>query len=179
MFFIPGTQLMKNFFWQNNVQGYVFNNFNEDVENYSDLYEMLDNLSVCGENLIVVDNLEPKDIKEIEEFRSEAVNKVKQFQKDERSVTLTVIFLVTIPNYNNVQKTEYKPNLEAVSDIEDIDTVVFETFGELEILSCIKQVIAKESLDINDDGIKGILNSIDPQSGCKKVDVKTAVYKLF
>lgn len=170
---------MKNFYWQNNVQKYVFNNFKEDEDNCSDLYEMLENLSVCGENLIVVDNLEPKDIKEIGKFRAEAANKVKQFENDERSVILTVIFLITLPNYNDVQKTEYKPNLEAVSKVEGINTVIFKSFEKTEILACIKQVIAKESLNIDEDGIKQILNSIDPESGCKKVHVKTVVYNIF
>lgn len=140
---------------------------------------MLDNLSVCGENLIVIDNLNPKDISEIEDFQTKAVNTVKQFGNDDRTVTLTVIFLVTIPNYNDVQKTEYASNSEAVSEIKDIDTVIFKNFDKLDIESCIKQVITKESLDINEDGIKEILNSIDSESGCKKVYVKTVVYKIF
>lgn len=173
---------MKKFNWKNNVQKYVFNNFKEDVgeeKSHSELFEMLDNLSSCGENLIIVDNLEPKDLNDIEEFRSKAANKVKQFESNERSVKLTVIFLVTIPNYNDVQKTEYNHNLEAVSTKKTLETVVFERFGKAEILDCIKQVVTKESLNIKDNEIGEILHSIDPESGCKKVYVKTAVFDNF
>ncbi|KAL5277405.1 hypothetical protein ACFFRR_002567 [Megaselia abdita] len=171
-----GFQLMKNFYWQNNIQKHIFN---KDVESYSDLNEMLNKLSVCGENLIIVDNLEPKDIEQIEGFRTKAVDKVKQFENEKRSVKLTVIFLVTIPNYNDVQKTDIKLNLETVTKIKDLNTVIFQCFGKTEILSCIKQIMTKESLNINDEGIQNILNSIDLESGCKKVGVKTDVYKIF
>lgn len=174
------NSLKENFYWKSNTQKYIWNTFNEndiEGENHSELEAMLNNLSGCGENLIFIDNLHPKDLKDVLDFHIKAHDKVKVYEKEDRLVKLTIIFLVTIPNYTEIQKTEYNKHLETLSQVTNLNPTFFKSFEKPEILDCIRQIIAKENIVLDENIINEILNSIDIESGCKKVGVKTAVYR--
>ena len=157
---------MKHYRWPDNVHLIPWK-FNENsVEKYRQLNYVINNLSKCGDNLIIIDELVPEDLDTIEEIRKD----VENFEN------LTTVFVVTIPNYNEHHEAEYNSKILSISSLEKLEKVYFKEFKKDDVRRCILKIIKDNNFVIDEKDIEDIVNGVNPKSGCKKIESKTVAF---
>ncbi|XP_061390715.1 uncharacterized protein LOC133326053 [Musca vetustissima] len=163
--------MMENFPWQENVQSYAWNAYVEDDEERLRLLRLLiDNLSDCGQNLLVIENLWPSD--------QAAVSIVNQLVREsiEKQQKRVVVFYVF--SLNTMLSTDkYKEQQQVLDLLTDTHVINFNTFGENELKDCITREAEMTGFKLSPQHFDEIVATIEPKkSGCKNVHAKVLMY---
>ncbi|XP_023303282.2 uncharacterized protein LOC111685259 [Lucilia cuprina] len=163
--------LQENFPWQENVHTYAWNTYVKDeAEKFHLIRILIENLSECGQNLLVIENLQACDhgvIPIINQLLIEA-NK-----KQHKRVVIFYVF-----NLNTMLTAEaYATQKNLLQSLPDCQVINFKSFKQAELRDCIKRESEIEHVTLGKQDYDEIVETIDPlKSGCKNVNAKVLMY---
>ncbi|XP_073828331.1 uncharacterized protein [Musca autumnalis] len=163
--------MMENFPWQENVHSYAWNAYVGDEEEKIRLVRLLiDNLSDCGQNLLVIENLWSSD--------HGAVSIINQLVREsiEKQQKRVVIFYVFSLN-TMLAPAKYEEQNKMLEILTDTHVIHFKRFGENELRDCITREAEMGGLKLSPQYFDEIVATIEPsKSGCKNVYAKVLMY---
>lgn len=166
--------LEETFPWQENVHTYAWNTFVEDeADKFHLIRVLIENLSECGQNLLVIENLQTCDhgaVEIINQLLKEANNNSKQHKR---------IVLFYVFNLNTMLSPEvYEQQRDLLlSSLSDCNVINFNRFTQLELKDCVRREADVENVSLTTQDYDEIAATIDPlKSGCKNVNAKVLMY---
>ncbi|XP_005177884.1 uncharacterized protein LOC101893001 [Musca domestica] len=163
--------MMENFPWQENVHSYAWNAYVEDkTEKIRRLSLLIDNLSDCGQNLLVIENLWPGDYEAVS-----IINQLVREAIEKQQKRIVIFYLFSLNTMLTPEKyTEQNKLLDTVTETH---VIKFNAFGENELKDCISREAEMSGLKLGPQHFDEIVATIDPKkSGCKNVYAKVLMY---
>lgn len=163
--------LQENFPWQENVHTYAWNTFVKDeAEKFHLIRILIENLSECGQNLLVIENLQACDLGVI------AIINQLLMEANKKQHKRVVIFYVF--NLNTMLTAEaYETQRDLLQSLPDCQVINFKSFKQPELKDCIKREAEIENVTLRQQDYDEIVETIDPhKSGCKNVNAKVLMY---
>lgn len=171
--------LVRNYYpWKDNVHHYVWSTYSEkDEDKFDQVNQFISKLSTCGHNIILIDDLLPKD----KDFVLEYQNSVeKTLSNTSRSIKLTVVYVFNIPRYTEASQTSYQDNMKYLENLGNIKTVIFNELTDLDVEKCIRKMSSDLNVRLTQKQTLDILRSIDVvKVGCKTVHAKITKYSEY
>ncbi|XP_055844788.1 uncharacterized protein LOC129911132 [Episyrphus balteatus] len=165
-------EFRSNYPWQENIQTESWSTYN--IEDHKKQIETFTrHFSECGRNLIIIDNLEPKDVDFIQGYnRFLHENVLKQ-----DSVSLAIVYVFNIVTYTDEQRANYTDNLQLLMQLENVRIIEFRKFNSNDVSECIRHEARHLNLTLDDGDFDEISKLIDAnRSGCKNVYSKVLMY---
>ncbi|XP_055911481.1 uncharacterized protein LOC129945661 [Eupeodes corollae] len=162
-------ELMANFPWQENVQTHYWSTFSIE-DNKQQAQTLRNHLSECGRNLIVIDNLHPRDVDFIREYN--------KMLSEQGSVNLAVVYVFNVVTYTEEQKQSYNDTLQSLEQsLEDVRIVEFRKFDSNDVRECIRHEVRNLNLTLEGGDFEEVAKLIDAdRSGCKNVYSKVLMF---
>lgn len=163
--------LLQNFPWQENVHTYAWNTYvSDEAEKFHLVRILAENLSDCGQNLLVIENLHACD--------NSAVALINQLLSDTIKKQHKRVVLFYVFNLNTMLPAEaYAIQKDLLQTLPDCSIVNFNSFTQYELRDCIKREVELENVSLTEEDYDEIVNTIDPmKSGCKNVNAKVLMY---
>lgn len=155
--------IRENFQWHSNVQQYVWSLVHSKQSQLKSLLNIVDSLTLCGQNAIFIDNIPLNSVSIIEEFHQKLLQVCKQNHFGAFAVYV----------FNNNDDPDQHPTLQ----FENVSTIYFQNLSLNNLRKCIE--IESRLLDVNldEEQMNEIIASVDlERSGCKHVAAKVALY---
>lgn len=165
------TALQEKFPWPENVHIYSWNTYVQDeAKQYHLLSTIIEDLSECGQNLLVIENLHVHDhgvVTIINKMLAEA-NKIRH-----KRVVLFYVFTLNTMLTAEMYAVQYK----TLGSLPNCNVIYFKSFSEPQLRDCIKREAELEDVALTKRDYDEIVETIDPfKSGCKNVKAKVLVY---
>lgn len=163
--------LQEHFPWQENVHTYAWNTYvSDESEKFHLIRIFIENLSDCGQNLLVIENLQACDngvVATINQLLSDTI------KKQHKRVVIFYVF-----NLNTMLPAEaYAIQKELLQNLPDCNVINFKSFTQYELRDCIKREAELENMSLKENDYDEIVDTIDAQkSGCKHVNAKVLMY---
>uniref|UniRef100_A0A1A9Z6E6 AAA+ ATPase domain-containing protein n=1 Tax=Glossina pallidipes TaxID=7398 RepID=A0A1A9Z6E6_GLOPL len=165
------SHLIANFPWPENVHIYAWNTqVKDESEKFHMLRVLIERLSECGCNLLIIENLQPSDhglVYLVNNLIAEIVNGQKR------------IIIVYVFNLNWMGD-EYllKEQREFLTKSLPVAHVInFKSFTKHEIPDCIYREMSFEKVTLPPNDIDDIVGTVDvPRTGCKDINSKVLLY---
>lgn len=154
--------IRENFQWHLNVQQYVWSLVHSKQSQLKSLLNIVDSLTLCGQNGIFIDNLPLNSVSVIEEFHQKLLQVCEQSHFGAFAVYV----------FNN-DDTDRHPTIQ----IENVSAIHFQRLTLNDLRKCIE--IESQLLDVNldEEQMNELIGGIDlERSGCKHVAAKVALY---
>ncbi|EDX18154.1 uncharacterized protein LOC6726201 [Drosophila simulans] len=138
---------------------------------------MLSGLTFCGQKMILIDNMTPKDahfVPIINEMISEGEKRANHTEhQQQKRLTVVVIF-----NVNGMQsREEVEMDMEILRNMPHTQLVTFATLEPTHLVDCIRREAAIAMVHLEDEHVEEIIKSIDASaSGCKSIWAKVLLY---
>ncbi|XP_075156404.1 uncharacterized protein LOC142229717 [Haematobia irritans] len=163
--------MVENFPWQENVRTFSWETF---VKNESEkirlVRTLVDSLSDCGQNLLVIEDLWPSNHGVVSVINQLVRETISNQQK--RVIVFYVFSLNTM-----LPRPKYDQNKDILDMLPDTNVIHLNSFGENELRDCIKKEMDAENLTLNSEDIDEIVATIEPsKSGCKNVNAKVLMF---
>lgn len=138
---------------------------------------MLSGLTYCGQNMILIDNMTPKDahfVPIINEMISEGEKSANHTEHPQQK-RLTIVFIF---NVNSMQPgEEFEMDMEILRNMPHTQLVTFATLDPTHLVDCIRREAAIAMVHLEDEHVEEIIKSIDASaSGCKSILAKVLLY---
>lgn len=167
------AQLLKgNFPWQENTQLHTWSTYN--VEDHKlHVQTFIENLSECGRNLIIIDNLGSQDVEFVRDYNKMLYDNVLELE----SVNLVVVYIFNIVTYTPEHRKSYNDKVQGLQQLENVKMIEFRKFDSDDVKDCIQHETKNLNLTLDDEGFKEVLKLIDAdRSGCKNVYSKVLMF---
>ncbi|XP_017133490.1 uncharacterized protein LOC108150038 [Drosophila elegans] len=138
---------------------------------------MLANLALCGQNLILIDNMTPADgqyvpvINELLRGHVEIANSTKQ----PHLIQLTMVLIFSM----NRQQDEdvFEAELEALKQLPRTHVITYAALEPIHLYDCISREARIEEVQLTDEDVEEIIRGSDARwSGCKSIRSKVLLY---
>uniref|UniRef100_A0A1I8P4L8 AAA+ ATPase domain-containing protein n=1 Tax=Stomoxys calcitrans TaxID=35570 RepID=A0A1I8P4L8_STOCA len=165
--------MIENFPWQENVRTYAWNTYARDeADKFHTLQKMIDQLSDCGQNLLVVEDLRPHDRDVVAWVNQRVQQSIANQQK--RVIVFYVFSLNTM-----LPQPQFKESKMMVEILPDTNVIHFNAIGESELRDCIERELDLADLKLSSQHVDEIVATIDPfKSGCKNVIAKVLMFGI-
>nr|XP_044251127.1 uncharacterized protein LOC108062320 [Drosophila takahashii] len=138
---------------------------------------LLTQLAYCGQNLIVVDNMEPADaehvpaISELIKAHDEIANRTEQPHL--KQLTVLLVFSV-----NRLQgDEEFEAEMETLRRLPRSHVITYAALEAIHLVDCIRREAQNARLQLEDDQVEEIIRGSDARaSGCKSIPAKVLLY---
>lgn len=178
------TAIMQEYFpWSNNVIHLLWPTMFPGASSRlpatkASIYDsVLWQLSSCGHNLLVIDNISPGSVSQIAAFHRTLLD----YLVEERMKAI-VVFVFTVPTFLDDQLLNLEKVVQQVAmqnNANDIEPILYRSITEpQQVRLCVEMAKSQLGLSqVSSEQIDEIVASIDaPRSGCKPVYAKTALY---
>ncbi|XP_043659295.1 uncharacterized protein LOC122623956 [Drosophila teissieri] len=165
--------LRENFPWSENVKTHSWSGY----RSLRLLKSMLSDLTVCGQNMILIDNMTPKDAQFVP-----AINQLISMGKDIANHTehphQKLLTVVLIFNVNSMQSSKaFKMDMETLRNLPYTHVITYATLESTHLFDCIRREAAIAMVQLEDEHVDEIIRSIDATaSGCKSILAKVLLY---
>ncbi|KAH8366382.1 hypothetical protein KR084_002837 [Drosophila pseudotakahashii] len=138
---------------------------------------MLTQLVYCGQNLILVDNMEPEDaeyvpaINELIKGHDEIANRTEQPHL--KQLTVVLVFSV-----NRLQPDEdFETEMETLSRLPRTHVITYDSLEAIHLVACIRREAQNAKVQLEDEQVEEIIRGSDARaSGCKSIPAKVLLY---
>lgn len=165
------TAIMDGFTWPNNVHRYIWTTkVGNENQRFHLLRVIIEQLSECGWNLLIIDNLNVCDYALVPIINKQFLQVTANTQK--RLVIIYIFSLNTL-----MSNTSLVEQMRYIEDLDVTKLIYFKQFNRSELLQCIYREIVKEEVTLKMEDLDDIMDAIDPlESGCKNVNAKVLMY---
>ncbi|XP_037899351.1 uncharacterized protein LOC119643916, partial [Glossina fuscipes] len=165
--------LAANFPWPENVRVYAWNTYvRDDSKKFRMLSVMLERLSDCGCNLLIIENLKPSDhefVKMVNELIQQIVNGKKRL----------IIFYVFNLNWMRDEHFVVEQSEFLMKSLPVDHVISFNPFTKAELRECVHREMILEKVHLIPEDLEEIIETIDvTHSGCKNVNAKVLMYGI-
>ncbi|SPP89448.1 uncharacterized protein LOC117591050 [Drosophila guanche] len=169
---MTATALMESFPWPQNVRSFSWNTKGvatgkNDVVKFRQLRHFMDQLSSCGMNLHVIDDLRVDDMDVVPIYNEMILNREGTLDDTKAAQTVLVVYIF---NLEKQHLEEHQKYLQGMSDATT--SIKFRSFGIEELKLCLQSELRamKHSLEeeAEADVLKGAMEQIDT-AGCKSL----------
>ncbi|KAH8347410.1 hypothetical protein KR059_010545, partial [Drosophila kikkawai] len=165
--------LREQFPWPENVKTVSWRDASSLLRVKSVLHEVVQ----CGQNLILIDNMTPKDAQFVG-----AVNELIRGREDIANSTgqthlkrLTVVFIFSVNRLQSEEK--FDTEMEALKQLPHTQVIPYASFEPRHLLDCIRREELLENMQLDSAKVDEIIKGIDARvSGCKSVRAKVLLY---
>uniref|UniRef100_A0A1B0FH68 AAA+ ATPase domain-containing protein n=1 Tax=Glossina morsitans morsitans TaxID=37546 RepID=A0A1B0FH68_GLOMM len=167
------SSLATNFPWPENVHTYAWNTYmRDDSKKFRMLSLMLERLSDCGCNLLIIENLKPSDhdlVKRVNELIQQIVNGKKRL----------IIFYVFNLNWMRDEHLVVEQREFLIKTLPVDHVISFNPFTKAELRECVHREMILEKVHLIPEDLEDIIETIDvTHSGCKNVNAKVLMYGI-
>uniref|UniRef100_A0A1A9WA08 AAA+ ATPase domain-containing protein n=1 Tax=Glossina brevipalpis TaxID=37001 RepID=A0A1A9WA08_9MUSC len=167
------NSLAANFPWPENVYAYAWNAYvRDDSDKFRMIRAILERLSDCDRNLLIVENLKASDY-----GVPNSVNKLAvQIANGQRRVIIFYVFNL------NAMRDEYPLAEQSelfTKSLPVAHVINFKAFTKNELGDCVYREMTREKVILKPEDLNEIIETIDvTHSGCKKVKAKVLMYGI-
>ncbi|XP_026838130.1 uncharacterized protein LOC6550045 isoform X3 [Drosophila erecta] len=165
--------LRENFPWPENVKTLSWSGH----RSLRRVKSMLPDLTFCGQHLILIDNMTPKDaqfVPAINQLINEG-EKIANLTEHPHQKQLTVVLIFSV---NGMQAGEaFEMDMVTLRNMPHIHVITYATLESTHLVDCIRREAAIAMVQLEDEHVDEIIRSIDASaSGCKSVLAKVLLY---
>ncbi|KAH8344881.1 hypothetical protein KR067_009779, partial [Drosophila pandora] len=166
--------LREKFPWPENVKTVAW----EDTNALALITSILSHLKLCGRNLILIDNMTPKDIRYIPyinglirthpEIANGTANKPNKKY-------VTIVYIISLNRM--LPDEEFEAQKLAVQKLINTHLINYNAMERPQVEDCIRRTARVEGMELTRDQVVDIIYSIDYiNAGCKPVRAKVLMY---
>ncbi|BFG01644.1 uncharacterized protein DMAD_01345 [Drosophila madeirensis] len=169
---MTATALMKNFPWPQNVRSFSWNSKamapgKDDVEKFRKLRQFMNQLSSCGRNLLVIDDLQVDDKAVVPIYNEMILNRVGTLDDTMATKTVLVVYIF------NLEKQHLEEHQKLLQGLSDATTPInFRSFGVGELKLCLESELKAMKYSLEKEAEAAVLKSSTEQldtAGCKSL----------
>ncbi|XP_017056236.1 uncharacterized protein LOC108098060 [Drosophila ficusphila] len=170
---LTASVLRNHFPWPENVKTLSW----DTARPLRRVQSMLPNLVHCGQNLILIDNMTPKDAQDVQEIHEliRAREEISNGTQQPHMKQLTVVIMFSV---NRLQSDEaFKADMKSLKQLPHAHVIAYAPLEPIHLLDCIRREASIEGLQLDDEIVEEILRGSDPSfSGCKPIRAKVLLY---
>ncbi|EDX02545.1 uncharacterized protein LOC6525602 [Drosophila yakuba] len=165
--------LRENFPWSENIKTLSWS----DSRTLRQLKSMLSDLTTCGQNMILIDNMTPKDAQFVPAI-NQLINLAKENANQTEHSHQKLLTLVLIFNVNSMQSGKaYNMDMETLRNVPHTHVITYATLESTHLIDCIRREAANAMVQLEDEHVDEIIRSVDASaSGCKSILAKVLLY---
>lgn len=163
--------MMENFPWQENVHKYNWNTFvKDDAEKVNSMRLLIEKLSDCGQNLLVIEDLRPTDHDIVS-----IINGLIKESIDTQAKRIVVFYVFSLNTM--LPRPQYEEERQLLHMLPHTNIIQFKSFGKEELKDCIERESQLNNLKLGAADFDEIVATIEPsKSGCKNVLAKVLMF---
>ncbi|XP_039497269.1 uncharacterized protein LOC120455294 [Drosophila santomea] len=165
--------LRENFPWSENMKTLSWS----DSRTLRQLKSMLSDLTNCGQNMILIDNMTPKDAQFVPAI-NQLINMAKENANQTEHSHQKLLTLVLIFNVNSMQSGKaLNMDMENLRNMPHTQVITYATLESTHLIDCIRREAANAMVQLEDEHVDEIIRSTNARaSGCKSILAKVMLY---
>lgn len=165
--------LQSNFQWPSNVFYFIWSNVQSTSSQYYKVLNSVKKFSTkCGAHLVIIDSIDIKYDKTIQELNVEIQDEFSQ-----SGHTVLVVYVFNLASYSDEDLQSFEERRLKLQNLSGITSINYRSFNRDDVERCIDLESSKLNISLSDKEVHEVFEYIDwSRSGCKLIHSKVAMY---